>query len=99
MKATIICPLGSECESIKDGKLYRCAWMVKIAGKKPDGTEVEEDKCAMNWLPVIMLENAQTNRGQTAALESLRNETVKGQNKFNELMSGAISMRYLEEDQ
>ena len=93
MKAKIVCPLGSECESIKDGELIRCAWMVKIAGTQPDGKEVEEDKCAMSWLPIIMLENAQTNRGQTSALESFRNETVKGQNRFNTLLEGAVNNR------
>ncbi len=97
MEAKIQCPLRSECEFIKDNALVECAWLVRITGTQPDGKEVEEKKCAMSWLPIIMLENAQTNRGQTSALESFRNETVKSQNKFNEIMNGAVNMRYLEE--
>ena len=33
----------------------------------------------MTWQPILLVENAQTNRGQTQALESFRNEVVTGQ--------------------
>ena len=86
------CPLGSTCEEVKDGAdgkpvIVRCAWYTKIVGKNPQSEEEIEDwACAMSWMPMIMVEMTQTNRGQTAALESFRNETVKSQTEFNQIM-------------
>ena len=81
------CPLGSTCEEVKDGKIHRCAWYTKIVGKNPQSEEhIDEWKCAIAWLPMLQVEMSQTNRGQTHALESFRNETVKGQRIFNTLV-------------
>jgi len=81
------CPLGNKCEEITDGKIHRCAWYTKVIGKNPQSEEEIEDwACSMSWMPMLMIEMSQTNRGQTSALESFRNETVKGQETFNELM-------------
>ena len=80
------CPLGSKCEEVKDGKIYRCAWYTKIEGKDPQSEkEIEDWACSMAWMPILMIEMSQTNRGQTSALESFRNETVNQQENFNEL--------------
>ena len=35
----------------------------------------------------LQIETSQTQRGVSSALESFRNETVKGQKEFNQLMS------------
>ena len=32
------CPLGSECEEIRDNKIYRCMWYTKIAGTDANTT-------------------------------------------------------------
>ena len=40
-------------------------------------------------MPTLQLEMSRTNRGQTAALDSFRNETVKGQSEFNKLIAKA----------
>lgn len=80
--------MGSECEEIKDNTQHRCAWYVQLSGKHPQSDkQIDEWGCAMSWLPILLIENAQTNRAQSTAIESFRNETVKGQNVFNELMS------------
>jgi hypothetical protein len=42
-------------------------------------------------MPMLQIEMANTNRGQTAALESFRNETVTGQAKFNSIMAQATN--------
>lgn len=74
IEVEISCPLGSKCEEVKDGKLIRCAWYTKLAGKNPQSEkEIEEWGCAIAWLPLLSVENSQTNRGQTAVLESIRN--------------------------
>jgi hypothetical protein len=75
----ITCPLGSKCTEIKDNKVHRCAWYTKIVGKDAQGEEHDDWACAIAWMPILTIEMANTNRGQTAAIESLRNETVKRQ--------------------
>ena len=93
METVITCPLGHECETAKDNKVYRCAWLVEVAGKNPQSEEVvNEKRCAMAWMPVLMVENAQTNRGQTQAIESFRN-TVTQQNK--KLIGGLVQAAQL----
>jgi len=87
IEVELTCPLGSTCEEIKDNKIHRCMWYTKIVGKDPQSEEeYDEWKCAIAWMPILQIEMAQTNRGQTQALESFRNETVKGQTEFNKLV-------------
>lgn len=88
MEVKVTCPLGSECEEIKDNKIHRCRWYINVKGIHPQTKEeVDTWDCSMAWLPLLTIENAKTNRGQTQALESLRNEMIKGQNEFNTLLS------------
>jgi hypothetical protein len=89
MEPEITCPFGSKCEEIRDNKQYRCALYTRIAGTKPDGEATDEWGCSFAWMPILTLEVAKTNRGQTAALESFRNETVSGQQQFNQIMQNA----------
>ena len=85
------CPLGSDCETIKDNQIHRCMWYVALAGKDPQSEKmIDEFSCAMAWLPILLVENAMTNRGQTQALESFRNEVSKGQNTFNQMFAAGI---------
>jgi len=87
MQEKLTCPLGSDCERAVNGVIERCAWYVKIQGKHPQSEELIDDwRCAMAWQPLLLIENAQMNRGQTAAIESLRNEMKSGQDQFNGLM-------------
>jgi len=88
LEVEFTCPLGSECEEIRDNKIYRCMWYTKLVGDDPNTGELIEDwSCAISWMPTLQVEMSKTNRGQTEALESFRNETVKGQSTFNELIS------------
>lgn len=78
IETVLTCPLGSKCEEVKDGKVHRCAWFTKMAGQNPQtGEQTDESGCAMTWLPVLLVENARTNRGTASAVESFRNEMVK----------------------
>jgi hypothetical protein len=68
------CPL----DGFKPCRQLDCAWFMKIAGTNPNtGKEVEEWGCSMAWLPMLMIENSQQQRGTSAAVESFRNEMVK----------------------
>lgn len=85
------CPLGSKCEEIKDGKIHRCRWYVRIEGKNPQNKQrLDREDCAIAWSPFLSLEIAGTNRGQTEALESFRNEVVKGNEKMTEVMQKSL---------
>ena len=88
LEVVLTCPLGSECEEIKDNKIHRCMWYTPVSGTNPNtGKEIDEWSCAISWLPTLQIETSQTQRGVSSALESFRNETVKGQKEFNALMS------------
>lgn len=93
MNVVITCPLGSECETIKNNKVHRCRWFVEIAGMHPQtGEQVNKRDCAMAWLPILVIENAATNRGQTQALESFRNEVVAQNEAANQLRAIALNV-------
>lgn len=59
-------------------KELECGWFVKVAGSNPNtGAEIEEWGCAVAWMPIMMIENAQQQRQTGAAVESFRNEMVR----------------------
>ncbi len=57
----------------------KCKWWIHIRGKHPqkDG-EMDFPDCAIKWLPVLLIENAQMERQTAASVDSFRNETVNG---------------------
>ena len=62
-------------------------WYTKVVGTDPNtGETVDDWSCAISWMPTLQIEMSNTNRSQSAALESFRNETVKGQREFNNLL-------------
>ena len=74
IKPILTCPLGSKCEEIRDGAIYRCAWYTEMHGQNPNtGEETHDTLCAIALLPILQVEVSRTNRGQTQALESIRN--------------------------
>lgn len=94
MDTTVTCPLGATCEDARDGKLVRCRWFVLVRGQHPQtGEELDHWDCAIAWLPVLSVEMARTNRGQTAALESFRNEMVRGQDELNAIARANVNRR------
>ena len=74
MDVILDCPLNAKCEQIKDNKLHRCRAFIEIAGQDYQGNETKERKCSVfEWQPILLLEIARTNRGQTVAIETFRN--------------------------
>ena len=72
------CPLGSECETIKDGIKYVCPWYVTVRGKHPQSNEdLDEQRCAIAWMPLLQIETSQQSRQTGAAVESFRNKMVE----------------------
>lgn len=77
IETVLTCPLGSKCEEVRDGKVHRCSWFVKLAGTNPQtGAVVDEQGCAMAWVPVLLIENTAKQTSTAAAVESFRNEMV-----------------------
>ena len=72
-------------------KQFDCAWFMKISGTNPNvGQPTEEWGCAMAWLPVLLIENAQQSRQTGAAVESFRNEMVEA-NKVSQAIAAITS--------
>jgi hypothetical protein len=93
VKVSCSCPLGHKCETHvldNSGQIVetnRCAWYTTVAGQNPQtGEQIDQAKCAMAWIPILLVENAMTNRGQTDALVTFRNEMVEGQKTSNQIL-------------
>lgn len=95
MEVKYNCPLGHKCEKrVDDETIERCAWYVEMHGEHPTTKEqLNTFRCSLAWMPILLVENAQTNRGQTAAIESLRNEQVNGQRQFLSLLQQAATKK------
>jgi len=86
------CPLGHKCQEAKGDHIEQCAWFTKMAGENPQtGEQTDEYGCAMSWLPVLLVENARTNRGTSAAVESFRNEMVNANSSSQQLLIAAAN--------
>jgi hypothetical protein len=69
---------GTYCPLVKEDCLQmRCAWFTQLRGRDANtGKDVDEWACAVAWLPMLLIENAQQGRSAAAAVESMRNENV-----------------------
>jgi len=87
METRFICPLGAKCEEARDGAIHRCAWYTKVVGKDPQSeSSFDEWRCAMAWLPILLVNVAATNQGQTQAICSFRDETIGRQDVLNTIL-------------
>ena len=84
---------GNFCPLIKkDCVGLKCMWFTKVRGMNPNtGEELDEWECAINWLPLLIIENAQQTRQSGAAIESFRNEVVKSNIDNQNLYISAIN--------
>lgn len=72
IKAGCYCPLLK-----KDCIQTQCSWFTQVRGVNPNtGQEIDEWGCAIAWMPMLAVENAQQSRQTGAAVESFRNEMV-----------------------
>jgi len=71
-----ICPLHKQDTS---KVCHKCPWWTRVIGKNPQSEELIDDwRCAIALLPMLLVENAQQSRQAGAAVESLRNGLVAG---------------------
>ncbi len=90
MDVVLTCPLGSECEEIRDNKSYRCRWFVEMKGNDASGEEHNRWDCAIAWQPILQVEQSQSSREVSSAIISLRNETTKRQDFALQEVRGAL---------
>ena len=77
------CPLNN----FEPCKKFDCAWFMQIRGTDPQsGEEIDDWGCSMAWMPKLLIENAMHTRHTGSAIESFRNEMVKGNNELLELV-------------
>jgi len=78
------CPLNN----FEPCKKFDCAWFMHIAGKDPNtGEQLDDWGCSLAWLPKLLIENAIQARQTGSAVESFRNEMVKGNQDFMHMIS------------
>lgn len=85
-----VCPLigGKPCLESK------CKFWVHLRGKDPQSTqEIDQQDCAVSWLPILLIENAQFVRQTAAAVDDLKNQTVQRQDLFNHTLNSALHQR------
>lgn len=71
-----VCPLHKEPVQ---NVCHKCPWWTLVRGKNPQTEEIIDDwRCAVSLLPMLLIENSQMTRQAGAATESLRNELVAG---------------------
>ena len=69
-----LCPYFKEKQ---EDVCHKCAFYTHIRGTNPnDGKEIDHWACTIEFLPMLLIENAQQSRQTGAAVESFRNEMV-----------------------
>jgi hypothetical protein len=76
------CPLiGKDCIG------FECSWFTQVRGYNPNtGNDIDEWGCAINWLPLLMIENSQQQRQTAATVQEFRNESSKSSENQNLLL-------------
>ena len=96
LKTVLTCPLKSKCEEARDGAIHRCAWFIQLRGVNPNtGKETDEHGCAMAWLPTLMIENSQQQKGTSASIQSFRNEMVRANEMNCQMLASVANDRLL----
>ena len=66
-----------------------CQWFTQLQGTSPQtGQPIDEWGCAIAWLPTLLIEGSKETRQTAAAIESFRNEMVRGQQTVLRLVEG-----------
>lgn len=75
----IMCPatgFSQSCRAIVAEHI--CPKYVTIRGTNPQGGDVDQSGCVDSFIPMLLIENSQQQRQTGAAVESFRNEMIKG---------------------
>ena len=87
------CPLNN----FEPCKKLDCGWFIKLKGADPQsGEEFDDWGCAVAFMPILLIENAQQSRQTGAAVESFRNVMVEQQREVLELASKNDKLKMIE---
>jgi len=83
---------GEFCPLIKKDCIgLECSWYTQLRGTNPNtGEPVDEWGCAVTWMPIMAVEIAHKSNQTGAAVESFRNEVVKGNRENQQLYINAV---------
>lgn len=86
---------GNHCPLIKKDCIEnKCAWYCQVRGVNPNtGQELSEWQCAINLLPVLLIENSQQQRSTSSAVENFRNESLKRSDFMNAVLTMASGIQ------
>lgn len=83
IETVIVCPLGSSCEEVKDGKIYRCGFYETLRGRNNQTGEDEDiSLCGIRAMVRLQAETNYSQRATGEAVVSMREETIKRQDAF-----------------
>ena len=72
--AGLVCPLHKKDMA---QVCHTCPWWMHLRGKNANtGADIDNWGCAVGFLPMLLIENAQQARGAAAATEDARNQIV-----------------------
>lgn len=73
--------IGDFCPLLKKSCIrHKCAWFIKVLGSNPQtGEELEHWGCAVEWLPLLLVENSQKTREVSGSVDALRKEVSQRQ--------------------
>ena len=87
------CPFGHTCAKTVDDHIEECHWYITVVGMHPEsGEQVNERGCAIAWQPILIMEGNRESRIVSASVTSLRNETVKRQDKALGMINGETAI-------
>jgi len=90
----LICPLGAECESIKDGAIHRCMWYTPVRGTNHNtNEEVDEWRCSLHWLPMLLVENSGMQRQTSKAVVDFRESMMEANGQTQQILIAAAQMQ------
>lgn len=97
MKMT--CPLGHECEKMEDGNVIeRCRWFKELPVKNiHTGESSVERDCTIVHQQKLLFDLVGHMAGNQAAVESFRNEMIKGENIVMKLIAAASQHKRIED--
>jgi hypothetical protein len=99
LKTVLTCPLGAKCTEIKNDTIHRCVWLTKLMGTNPNtGEKMDEEGCAMSFLPILLVENSMQQRSTSAAVESFRNEMTSANQTSQQILLAQVQQSLLNEN-
>lgn len=85
------CPQTGFRERCNNGRGGMCPNWVRVLGKHPQtGADIDMKDCALQWIPILLIEIARRENETGAAVESFRNEVQRGNAEAVQAMSNAV---------